>query len=129
MISAYRALYESGELVRRVEKTLSMIGECCLCPRGCRVNRLEGESGFCGVGRRAVVASFNPHFGEEGPLVGEYGSGTIFFAGCNLGCRFCQNYDISHDAGAGIDVEPDELAGVMLSLQKQGCHNINLASS
>ncbi|MFZ7126958.1 MAG: radical SAM protein, partial [Desulfobacterales bacterium] len=128
MISAYRALHESGELVRRVEKALSMLGECCLCPRGCRVNRLEGESGFCGVGRRAVVASFNPHFGEEGPLVGEHGSGTIFFAGCNLGCRFCQNYDISHDAGAGIDAEPDELAGVMLSLQKQGCHNINLVT-
>jgi len=128
MIPSYLALHEPGELNRRVEKALVMLGECRLCPRDCRVNRLEGEVGFCGVGRKAVVASFNPHFGEESLLVGEHGAGTVFFAGCNLGCRFCQNYDISHDAGAGLDAEPDELAGVMLSLQKQGCHNINFVT-
>jgi len=75
-----------------------------------------------------VVASYNPHYGEEAPLVGEHGSGTIFFAGCNLGCRFCQNYDISHDGNAGVAAEPDQLAGVMLSLQDEGCHNINFVT-
>ncbi len=75
-----------------------------------------------------MVASFNPHFGEEQPLVGTHGSGTIFFAGCNLGCRFCQNHDISHDAGAGLKADPEELAGVMLRLQEQGCHNINFVT-
>lgn len=107
---------------------LDVLEACRLCPRACGVNRLKGETGFCGAGRQAVVASFTPHFGEEAPLVGENGSGTIFFAGCNLGCRFCQNYDISHDAGAGLEADPDELAGVMLSLQKQGCHNINFVT-
>lgn len=105
-----------------------MLGECRMCPRECGVNRLQDERGVCGVGRRAVVASYNPHFGEESPLVGQGGSGTIFFAGCNLGCRFCQNYDISHDAEAGVMAAPDELAGVMLELQRQGCHNINLVT-
>ncbi len=75
-----------------------------------------------------MVASFNPHFGEESPLVGDHGSGTVFFAGCNLGCVFCQNYAISHDAGAGLEASPEELAGVMLQLQRQGCHNINLVT-
>lgn len=128
MRPSYLDLYESGELARRIDKAVAMLEQCRLCPRECGVNRLDGETGFCGTGRQAVVASFNPHFGEEDPLVGEHGSGTIFFAGCNLGCRFCQNYDISHDPTAGLAATPEELAGVMLSLQKQGCHNINFVT-
>ena len=128
MQPSYAALLNSVELAGRVVTALDSLEACRLCPRQCGVNRLKGETGFCGAGRRAVVASYSPHFGEEAPLVGEHGSGTIFFAGCNLGCRFCQNYDISHDAGAGIEAAPEELAGVMLALQKQGCRNINLVT-
>lgn len=128
MTVSYRSLYESGELERRIHTARAMLGECRLCPRDCGVNRLENETGFCGVGRKAVVASYDPHFGEEGPLVGDSGSGTIFFAGCNLGCRFCQNHDISTDPKAGLVADPDELAGVMLALQKQGVHNINFVT-
>ncbi|MFQ5956955.1 MAG: radical SAM protein, partial [Candidatus Brocadiales bacterium] len=89
--------------------------------------RLEGQKGFCGIGREAVVSSFGPHFGEERPLVGRHGSGTIFFAGCNLGCLFCQNYDISHlRAGEGVSVE--YIASIILALEKRGCHNINFVT-
>jgi len=128
MTPRYLELHTSGVLAERVDAALAMLGKCRMCPRACGVNRLDDERGVCGVGRKAVVASFNPHFGEEEPLVGDYGSGTIFFAGCNLGCRFCQNADISHDAEAGLAAEPEELAGVMLKLQKQGCHNINFVT-
>lgn len=124
----YIGLYESGELKRRGEAAIALLSECRLCPRQCGVNRLEDKRGFCRTGRKAVVASYNPHYGEESPLVGKGGSGTIFFAGCNLGCRFCQNFDISHDGKAGIEAEPDQLAGVMLSLQDEGCHNINFVT-
>jgi len=104
-----------------------MLEECCLCPRQCRVNRLAGESGKCQVTRQVVVSSYGPHFGEEAPLVGEYGSGTIFFTYCNLRCVFCQNYTISQ-LGEGSPVDAETLAGMMLSLQAKGCHNINLVS-
>jgi len=100
---------------------------CDLCPRQCGVDRLAGETGFCRTGERAWVASFAPHFGEEAPLVGRYGSGAIFFTHCNLGCLFCQNYDISHE-GAGQPVTNAQLAEIMLQLQHQGCHNVNLVS-
>lgn len=89
--------------------------------------RLEGQKGFCGIGREAVVSSFGPHFGEERPLVGRYGSGTIFFAGCNLGCLFCQNYDISH-LRAGEEVSPEYIASITLALEKRGCHNVNFVT-
>lgn len=128
MIPKYLELHESGVLAERIDAALAMLGECRMCPRDCGVDRLQDERGFCGVGRHSVVASFNPHFGEENPLVGEHGSGIIFFAGCNLGCRFCQNADISHNAGAGLTAKPEELAGVMLELQGQGCHNINFVT-
>lgn len=128
MTPSYLSLYQSGDLANRIKVGLAALEHCELCPRRCGVDRVRGEVGFCGVGRRSVVASFNPHFGEEAPLVGEHGSGTIFFAGCNLGCRFCQNYDISHDPSAGIEAAPDELAGVMLSLQREQCHNINFVT-
>ncbi len=104
-----------------------MLEECCLCPRQCRVNRLAGESGKCRITKQAVVSSYGPHFGEEAPLVGRHGSGTIFFTYCNLRCVFCQNYTISQ-LGEGSAVDREELARMMLSLQAMGCHNINLVS-
>lgn len=128
MKPAYLNAHASGQLVRLVERALRKLEACALCPRRCAVNRLEGETGFCGTGRRALVASYNAHFGEEAPLVGEHGSGTIFFSGCNLGCRFCQNHDISLHPEAGVAATPEELAGVMLSLQGDGCHNINFVT-
>lgn len=125
---AYLELLRSGELKRRVEEARSMLEECRLCGRECRVNRLEGVKGaVCGTGEKAVVSSFNAHFGEEAPLVGQSGSGTIFFTNCNLKCQFCQNYEISQ-VGEGREVSPEEIAGMMLHLQSQGCHNINFVS-
>jgi len=104
-----------------------MLEECCVCPRRCGVNRLAGESGECRVTSQPVVSSYGPHFGEESPLVGRHGSGTIFFTYCNLHCVFCQNYTISQ-LGEGRPVSREELAAMMLSLQAEGCHNINLVS-
>lgn len=124
---SYLKLYRSGELSGRVEKLLGLLASCRLCPRKCGVNRLEGETGFCETGRKARVASYNAHFGEEDPLVGRYGSGTIFLSSCNLRCSFCQNYDISQAAG-GMEVEPGELAAMMCRLAEAGCHNINFVT-
>ena len=104
-----------------------MLEECHVCPRCCGVNRLAGESGECHVTNQVVISSYGPHFGEESPLVGRHGSGTIFFTYCNLHCVFCQNYDISQ-SGEGGPVNREELVGMMLSLQAKGCHNINLVS-
>jgi putative pyruvate formate lyase activating enzyme len=104
-----------------------MLEECQVCPRRCGVNRLAGEIGKCRVTRQAMVSSYGPHFGEEAPLVGRHGSGTIFFTYCNLRCVFCQNYTISQ-LGEGSPVNREELAEMMLSLQARGCHNINLVS-
>jgi len=104
-----------------------MLEECCLCPRHCGVNRLVGEEGKCRITNQALVSSYGPHFGEEAPLVGRHGSGTIFFTYCNLRCVFCQNYTISQ-LGEGSEVGKEELARTMLSLQAKGCHNINLVS-
>ena len=101
--------------------------ECCLCPRHCGVNRLAGEGGKCHITSQVVISSYGPHFGEEAPLVGRHGSGTIFFTYCNLRCAFCQNYTISQ-LGEGRAVDSEELAEMMLSLQAKGCHNINLVS-
>jgi len=98
-----------------------------VCPRRCGVKRLAGESGECQVTTQVVVSSYGPHFGEEAPLVGGHGSGTIFFTYCNLHCSFCQNYTISQ-LGEGSPVDKEKLAKMMLSLQAKGCHNINLVS-
>lgn len=125
--AAYLTLYESGELERRISRLTAVLDECRLCPRQCRVNRTAGETGFCRTGKKAVVASYHPHFGEESCLVGVSGSGTIFFSNCNLGCVFCQNDTISHQ-GEGVEVDSGQLAAIMISLQKQGCHNINLVT-
>jgi putative pyruvate formate lyase activating enzyme len=88
---AYQQLLASGRFDARIAALYGMLSSCSLCPRGCRVDRTDGGTGFCGGGLAPKVASYGPHFGEEGPLVGRNGSGAIFFAGCNLGCCFCQN--------------------------------------
>ena len=125
--AAYVPLHRSGELARRVEGSWAELESCHICPRKCNVNRLRGERGHCRTGAHVLVSSYGPHFGEEGPLVGRNGSGTIFFAYCNLNCVFCQNYTISQ-LGEGIEVNAEELAAMMLSLQRRGCHNVNLVT-
>ncbi|MCP4256691.1 MAG: radical SAM protein [Planctomycetes bacterium] len=100
---------------------------CTLCPRQCEVYRSKGQTGFCGIGDIPLVSSVGPHFGEESVLVGGGGSGTIFFAGCNLGCVFCQNFDISHQR-AGRKMTIEKLADAMLGLQDYGCCNINFVT-
>lgn len=125
---AYLALLDSGELQRRVERAYRMLGACRVCPQMCGVNRLQDErGGVCRTGQRAVVSSCNLHFGEEPPLVGRGGSGTIFFTHCNMKCQYCQNYDISH-LGLGAEVELEDLSAMMLRLQQSGAQNINLVS-
>ena len=126
-MAAYLELYRSGKLRGRIEAAKSLLRSCHVCPRHCGVNRLEGEVGNCRTADEAIVSSYGPHFGEETPLVGRYGSGTIFFTNCNLRCLFCQNYSISQ-LGEGEKVSKEELAYMMLSLQARGCHNINLVS-
>ncbi|MCD6571454.1 MAG: radical SAM protein [Deltaproteobacteria bacterium] len=117
----------SKEVKKRIEIIAGRMERCDLCPRECGVNRFKGEKGVCLTGTDAVVSSFGPHFGEESVLVGAGGSGTIFFTHCNLGCIFCQNWDISH-LGIGEVAGQEELASFMLSLQNAGCENINLVS-
>jgi putative pyruvate formate lyase activating enzyme len=124
---SYIALHRDGTLKRRIGAALERLAECRLCPRKCGVDRAKNETGFCATGRWSMVASYSPHFGEERPLVGRCGSGTIFMSGCNLLCSFCQNYDISHHH-LGRPVRPEELAGMMLLLQRRGCHNINFVT-
>jgi putative pyruvate formate lyase activating enzyme len=124
---AYLRLYREGELKDRVMKALAFMKSCHLCPRRCGVDRLNGETGYCCTGRNARVASYNAHFGEEAPLVGRHGSGTLFFSSCNLRCSFCQNFEISH-LNEGIEVSPDQVAGMMIELMERGCHNINLVT-
>jgi putative pyruvate formate lyase activating enzyme len=133
-VPAYLALLESGELAERAQRALHLLRRCVTCPRNCRVDRTRGEFGVCRIGAVAEVADHGPHFGEERPLVGRGGSGTIFFAGCNLQCVFCQNHDISQPAartptpGHEWLAPAERLAGMMLDLQAQGCENINLVS-
>lgn len=124
---SYLSLLESGELETRVSKLKEMLRNCVLCPHQCEVNRLEGEKGYCKTLDNAIVSGAQPHFGEEEELVGQFGSGTIFFSNCNLKCVFCQNYEISH-CGEGNVVSAEELAKLMLYLQSKKCHNINLVS-
>ena len=110
-----------------IQSAYHLLEYCELCPRVCKVNRLDGEKGFCGIGAKAVVSSAGPHYGEESVLVGSGGSGTIFFAGCNLGCVFCQNSDISQ-LRHGNEVEIDDVVNMMLELQIRGCVNINFVT-
>ena len=115
------------EFDRRIEKAYKLLSSCEVCPHKCRVNRLRGEQGICRSGEEVIVSSYNAHFGEEPPLVGNFGSGTIFFTNCNLKCVYCQNYPISQ-LGNGNKVSLSELAKIMLALQKRECHNINLVT-
>lgn len=115
------------EFDRRIKKAYKLLSSCEVCPRKCRVNRLEGERGFCRSSEEVIVSSYNAHFGEEPPLVGYFGSGTIFFTNCNLKCVYCQNYPISQ-LGNGNKVTLQDLANIMLTLQKRKCHNINLVT-
>lgn len=126
----YQQLYESGELAHRLEILLGMLESCRICPRLCGNNRLKGEVSFCRSGRKAIVSSVTPHFGEEPPLAGTRGAGGIFFGNCNLKCVYCQNYQISQDPKGQREYEMSagELADKMLFLQGLGCHNIDLVS-
>lgn len=124
---SYAELHASGELRRRADEALSWLARCVVCPHECGTDRTREPGAFCRTGARARVASFGPHFGEEPPLVGTGGSGTVFFARCNLHCVYCQNHDISQ-RDAGVEVSPGELAAVMLELQEMGCENVNLVS-
>lgn len=124
---AYLKLYRDGKLQQRVEKALQELEDCCACPRDCHVNRLEDERKVCNTGRYAVVSSAFPHFGEEDCVRGWHGSGTIFFGLCNLRCVFCQNWDISQQHSGRV-CDADTMADLMLALQRQGCHNINLVT-
>jgi putative pyruvate formate lyase activating enzyme len=126
-IPSYINLYKTGELKKRIKRAEEILKNCTLCPRKCKVDRTKNEKGYCKSGYLPRVSSFNPHFGEEAPLVGKNGSGTIFFSGCNLLCVFCQNYEISH-LNEGEEVTFENLAKMMLYLQNIGCHNINFVT-
>ncbi len=126
-VPSYLKTFQEGELATRIEGALKRMEACDLCPRDCGINRMKGETGFCETGRRAKVASYNAHFGEEAPLVGQHGSGTIFISSCNLLCDFCQNYEISHQK-EGREVEPQQMAEMMVYLAERGCHNINFVT-
>lgn len=116
------------ELKKRARKAWSLLAPCSVCPHQCGVDRIKGQkTGFCKMGKKLVVSSAQPHFGEENCLVGQFGSGTIFFSSCNLSCVFCQNYYISQ-LRKGEEISLDKLADLMLNLQDKSCHNINLVS-
>jgi putative pyruvate formate lyase activating enzyme len=124
---SYLALLETGELQQRAAAARNRLSPCVVCPWECKADRLAGKTGICRTGELARVANYGPHLGEEDPLRGWRGSGTIFFSWCNLRCQYCQNYDISQFP-AGDEVFPGSLAEIMLDLQEAGCHNINLVS-
>lgn len=126
-VPAYLKSYQEGTLFTKIESGRKMLKKCSVCPRNCLVDRTKDQTGFCRSGYLPVISSFSPHFGEERPLVGSHGSGTIFFTNCNLGCVFCQNYSISH-RGEGEEVTFSYLSRIMLRLQNLGCHNINFVS-
>ncbi len=124
---AYARLEDEGLLADRVEQAYAYFSRCRLCPRQCRADRTTGDLGFCGASSKVTVFSHHAHYGEELPLVGRGGSGTIFFSHCNLRCVFCQNWPIAHE-GRGREVTDDQLADMMIDLQRRGCHNINVVT-
>ena len=123
----YWKIFHSGELSQRIARAYEILACCTLCPRQCNVNRLQGKKGFCGAGSTLEIAHYGPHFGEEPPLTGEKGAGTIFFTHCNLKCSFCQNHQLSHE-GLGYSVSEEKLGEIMLHLQTLGCHNLELVT-
>jgi len=127
MHAASYTFLTDADWTQRITELERIAGCCELCPRRCRVNRLEGERGFCAAPGELVISSIFPHHGEEPPLSGTGGSGTIFFTYCTLKCVFCQNYQISHEQ-EGRPLSVEDLAQKMLGLQEQGCHNINLVT-
>ena len=127
MKPSYLRLWETGAFSERLIKVRDLLAPCRLCPRECGVDRLAGQAGFCGQGGRARVAKALPHFGEEPPLTGIRGAGTVFFSGCALRCLYCQNFQISQE-GLGKEVSAQALADIFLDLQQQGCHNLDLVS-
>ena len=124
---SYLKLLKSGSLAEIKNFLLQKLQKCDICPHNCLVDRTSGEKGKCNGGSLPKISSAFPHFGEEPPITGKNGSGTIFFTGCNLRCVFCQNYDISH-LEAGFEISIAELADIMVKLQARGCHNINLVT-
>ncbi|MFH1547993.1 MAG: radical SAM protein [Candidatus Omnitrophota bacterium] len=136
MYSIYLESYGNGNLLKVIEKTFKLLESCVICPRKCKINRLKpatensagrGEKGFCKTALLPKVFSYTQHYGEEPPISGQNGSGTIFFSECNMRCLYCQNYKFSQ-AGLGKEVETEELANYMLRLQDLGCHNINFVT-
>ena len=123
----YLNAYKSGKLKAITEELFLSLKACQICPRRCQVDRLNNQTGFCKTASRPKVFSFMAHHGEEPPISGTCGSGTIFFSHCNMGCVYCQNYEFSQ-MGKGREYTFDELAQLMLKLQNQGCHNINLVT-
>lgn len=123
----YLKTYENGEFEKKINLAFQKLENCSICPRNCGANRLKSEKGICSSGYLPKVSSFSPHYGEEQPLVGHRGSGTIFLTHCNLGCSFCQNYDISH-GGMGTEMSFEQFAKIILKLQTLGCHNVNFVS-
>lgn len=126
-IPRYILTFQEGSFERKEENLKKRLSHCDLCPNECGINRLSGEIGDCNAGSNVIISTATPHFGEEDPLVGSGGSGTIFFCHCPLHCVFCQNYEISQ-VGSGYKVTEKELSEIMLKLQKRGCHNINLVT-
>lgn len=124
---SYIKLHESGTLQNIADQFSAIYDNCVLCPRKCRVNRRNGELGTCKAGATVKISSAHPHFGEERPLVGRHGSGSIFLTHCSLRCLYCQNWDISH-SGEGEEISDEQLAAAMLRLQQIGCHNINFVT-
>jgi putative pyruvate formate lyase activating enzyme len=125
--AGYVALNMSGELAERIDRAYELLTSCRVCPRKCGINRIKDERGFCRTGLLPVISSSGPHFGEEPPLVGRNGSGTLFVTHCNLACEYCQNSDISQ-CGRGSEVSCERVAAMMIRLQHQGCHNINIVT-
>ena len=123
----YLKLHRTGELKRRGEKLWAIMEKCELCPRMCGVNKLKGEKGFCQADSKLEISSAHPHYGEEKPLVGKGGSGTVFLSNCSLRCVFCINWEISQ-GGEGTRRSLDEFANMMLALQRMGCPNINIVT-
>ena len=123
----YLKLHRSGELKKLGEELWSIMKSCELCPRQCGAARLEGERGFCHASSQLEISSYHPHFGEERPLVGKSGSGTIFMTNCNLRCVFCINWQISQ-GGQGEPKSLEDMAEMMLRLQQIGCPNINIVT-
>ena len=123
----YLSAYKDGSLKKKAEMLFSALSRCDICPRNCKVNRLENNQGFCKTGKKAKVYSYFCHHGEEPGISGTNGSGTIFFTNCNLRCVYCQNYEFSQ-LDKGKETGDEELASFMLELQQEGCHNVNFVT-